>query len=118
MTESEKSKIKTKNIVISAYLDVCKEIDTKYKSQNDRKFALRCLSVCHDWAMSVGVEKLKVTTDKDLKNDCKKFVKKNLKNDNFGSILISIFLSVILKLIIEWIINKFLEKLKTRIEHS
>lgn len=118
MTESEKAKIKTKNIVISAYLDTCQEIDKKYKSQNDRRFALKCLSGCHDWAMSVGIEKLKKTDDKDLKNDCKKFVKNHVKSDNVGSILISILLSVFLKLIIEWIINKFLEKLKSRIEHS
>lgn len=118
MIQPEKSQVKTKNIAVNAYLDTVEEINKKYKNDKDRKIAAKCLGLCHDWAINIGIESMRQMSSDITKKQCKSYVNKNFKKDDVGSILISILLSIAIKFIIEWVINKFLEKLKTRIEQS
>ena len=100
-------------IISSASRRVMEKIPKRFKKENQRKVAERCLQLCEEWAIISGTDNIDDMSPSYAKESCKKYVMEHINDDVVGlSFLVSIIAGVILKLIVEWIINNWIVNLK------
>jgi hypothetical protein len=98
------------------FSDIENEIVSQYQDDARQKLANKCLQYGTEWAtiasQSTGFHSSSVTEQRILKEQCKEFIRENIKKEKrHGSailtfILLYVLLPVVLKFIIERIFNK------------
>ena len=101
-------------IISAASRRVMDRIPRKFKKENHRKVAEKCLHLCEEWAIISGTDSIEDMSPTYAKDSCRKYVMEHINDDVVGlSFLISIIAGVILKLIVEWIIDNWIVNLKS-----
>ena len=101
-------------VISAASRRVMDRIPRKFKKENHRKVAEKCLHLCEEWAIISGTDSIEDMSPTYAKDSCRKYVMEHINDDVVGlSFLISIIAGVILKLIVEWIIDNWIVNLKS-----
>lgn len=101
-------------VISAASRRVMERIPRKFKKENHRKVAEKCLHLCEEWAIISGTDSIEDMSPTYAKDSCRKYVMEHINDDVVGlSFLISIIAGVILKLIVEWIIDNWIVNLKS-----
>jgi hypothetical protein len=101
-------------VISAASRRVMDKIPRKFKKENHRKVAEKCLHLCEEWAIISGTDSIEDMSPTYAKDSCRKYVMEHINDDVVGlSFLISIIAGVILKLIVEWIIDNWIVNLKS-----
>jgi|TARA_B100000085_G_C18504729_1_gene497055 hypothetical protein len=101
-------------VISAASRRVMDKIPRKFKKENHRKVAEKCLHLCEEWAIISGTDNIQDMSPSYAKDSCKKYVMEHINDDVVGlSFLISIIAGVILRLIVEWIIDNWIVNLKS-----
>lgn len=101
-------------VISAASRRVMDRIPRKFKKENHRKVAKKCLHLCEEWAIISGTDSIEAMSPTYAKDSCRKYVMEHINDDVVGlSFLISIIAGVILKLIVEWIIDNWIVNLKS-----
>lgn len=111
----------SQELMFGQYMDfssIEEEIASEYKDEERKKLASRCLQYGREWAtiasQNPDFAQSSVSEQKRLKQQCKNFIRDNIKNEEeqkYGSailmfILIYVLLPVVLKFIVERIFKK------------
>ena len=101
-------------VISAASQRVMDKIPRKFKKENHRKVAERCLQLCEEWAIISGTDSIEDMSPSYAKESCKEYVMEHINDDVVGlSFILSIIAGVILKLIVEWIIDNWIVNLKS-----
>lgn len=100
-------------VISAASRRVMDKIPRKFKKENHRKVAEKCLQLCEEWAIISGTDNIGDMSETYAKESCKEYVMEHINDDVVGlSFLLSIIAGVILKMIVEWIIDNWIVNLK------